>query len=545
MDAARRTSAEPITEPDAGLNPPEPSTPPPGRHRFWWWIVGIVVALLLIIGLAVAFIDEPLRAYAERELNRRVEGYTFHIGKLDFHPIGLSIDLEDVTVIQTDHPDPPIAQLTKWHASVHWRELLSGHLVSDQSIDRPVLHITRPQAAKEAKDDVPADKRGWQEAVYAVYPLQINEFTITNGDITYRENSTSKPLHVGQLNFRATNIRNVRSKPDEYPSDVHLDAVLFDKGRLTLDGRADFLAEPYMGMNADISLKDVELANVLPITAQRQVHLTQGVLSTAGHVEYSPRTQVVRLKDLSLRDVKLDFVHAATTASKEKDTGQKVARAADKVENHPKLLIRIDKGMIDNSEFGFVNKATNPQYRVFLTGTDMYLENWSNQLSEGTAIVRLRGMFMGSGATQLDGAFRPETKSPDFDLNLRIWKTQVKSMNDLLRAHGGMDVVSGVFSVFTQMTVKNGSIDGYLKPLFKDVEAYDPAQDRDKGLLKKIYEKIINAASTVLKNTPRGEVATKADLSGPVDNPQMSTWETVVTLIRNAFFEAVLPGFEQ
>ena len=545
MDAARRTSAEPITEPDAGLNPPEPSTPPPGRHRFWWWIVGIVVALLLIIGLAVAFIDEPLRAYAERELNRRVEGYTFHIGKLDFHPIGLSIDLEDVTVIQTDHPDPPIAQLTKWHASVHWRELLSGHLVSDQSIDRPVLHITRPQAAKEAKDDVPADKRGWQEAVYAVYPLQINEFTITNGDITYRENSTSKPLHVGQLNFRATNIRNVRSKPDEYPSDVHLDAVLFDKGRLTLDGRADFLAEPYMGMNADISLKDVELANVLPITAQRQVHLTQGVLSTAGHVEYSPRTQVVRLKDLSLRDVKLDFVHAATTASKEKDTGQKVARAADKVENHPKLLIRIDKGMIDNSEFGFVNKATNPQYRVFLTGTDMYLENWSNQLSEGTAIVRLRGMFMGSGATQLDGAFRPETKSPDFDLNLRIWKTQVKSMNDLLRAHGGMDVVSGVFSVFTQMTVKNGSIDGYLKPLFKDVEAYDPAQDRDKGLLKKIYEKLINAASTVLKNTPRGEVATKADLSGPVDNPQMSTWETVVTLIRNAFFEAVLPGFEQ
>ena len=545
MDAARRTSAEPITEPDAGLNPPEPSTPPPGRHRFWWWIVGIVVALLLIIGLAVAFIDEPLRAYAERELNRRVEGYTFHIGKLDFHPIGLSIDLEDVTVIQTDHPDPPIAQLTKWHASVHWRELLSGHLVSDQSIDRPVLHITRPQAAKEAKDDVPADKRGWQEAVYAVYPLQINEFTITNGDITYRENSTSKPLHVGQLNFRATNIRNVRSKPDEYPSDVHLDAVLFDKGRLTLDGRADFLAEPYMGMNADISLKDVELANVLPITAQRQVHLTQGVLSTAGHVEYSPRTQVVRLKDLSLRDVKLDFVHAATTASKEKDTGQKVARAADKVENHPKLLIRIDKGMIDNSEFGFVNKATNPQYRVFLTGTDMYLENWSNQLSEGTAIVRLRGMFMGSGATQLDGAFRPETKSPDFDLNLRIWKTQVKSMNDLLRAHGGMDVVSGVFSVFTQMTVKNGSIDGYLKPLFKDVEAYDPAQDRDKGLLKKIYEKIINAASTVLKNTPRGEVATKADLSGPVDNPQMSTWETVVTLIRNAFFEAVLPGFEK
>jgi len=108
-----------------------------------------------------------------------------------------------------------------------------------------------------------------------------------------------------------------------------------------------------------------------------------------------------------------------------------------------------------------------------------------------------------------------------------------------------MDVVSGVFSVFSEMKVKNGAIDGYLKPLFKDVKAYDPSQDSDKGLLKKIYEKVINAASELLKNTPRGEVATKADVSGPVENPQASTWELVVTLIQNAFFDAVLPGFER
>ena len=152
---------------------------------------------------------------------------------------------------------------------------------------------------------------------------------------------------------------------------------------------------------------------------------------------------------------------------------------------------------------------------------------------------------MGNGATQINGAFRPETKSPDFDLSVRIWKTQVKSMNDLLRASGGLDVVSGVFSLYCEMTVKNGSIDGYLKPLFKDVQAFDPAQDQDKGLLKKIYENIVDLAAKALKNTPRGEVAAKADLSGPVENPKASTWELVVTLIKNAFFEAVLPGFEK
>ena len=546
MDAARRDSPQRIEELETtavkGGGTPGASSK---RHRLWWWVLGVPLVLLILIALALAFIDEPLRAYAERELNRRVEGYTFRIGELDFHPIGLSLDLENVSVIQKSHPDPPVAQLTKWHASVHWRELLSGNLVSDQSIDHPVLHITRPQASKEVKDEVPVEQRGWQEAVLAIYPLHINEFRVNDGDITYRENDASKPLHISQLNILTTNIRNVRSKPDEYPSEVHVDAVLFEKGKLTLDGRADFLSEPHMGITADISLEDVELVNVLPLTAQRQIHLTQGVMSTKGRVEYSPRTQVVRLESLNLRDVKVDFVHATATAPKEKDTGRKVARTAEKASNHPTLLLRIDKGMIDNSEFGFVNKATNPGYRVFLTGTDLYLENWSNQLSEGTAIVRLRGMFMGTGATQVDGVFRPETKSPDFDLSLRVWKTQVKSMNNLLRAYGGMDMASGVFSVFTEIKVKNGEIDGYIKPLFKDVKAYDPAQDSDKGLLKKIYEKMVNAASEVLKNMPRGEVATKADLAGPVENPQASTWEMVVTLIQNAFFEAVLPGFER
>ena len=82
-----------------------------------------------------------------------------------------------------------------------------------------------------------------------------------------------------------------------------------------------------------------------------------------------------------------------------------------------------------------------------------------------------------------------------------------------------------------------------MKPLFKDVKAYDPEQDKDKGLLTKIFEKTIDVASTVLKND-RGEVATKAEVAGPVENPQASTWEMVATLFSNALFDALLPGLE-
>lgn len=509
----------------------------------WRWVIAVCVASLLVGGLALSFIDEPFRAYAERELNSRVTGYTFKIGRLDFHPIGLSLDIEDVTVAQNAKPNPPLAHIAHWHASIHWRALLSGRLVSDHVIERPIIHFTRPQAVREIKN-ASAQKRTWQEALFAIYPLQINELSINDGDMTYREHAASPPLRVTNIRIRAENIRNVRSKPLQYPSPVTVEAVVFGGGRVNVDGHADFFAEPSIGIDVNIALQDINLADLQPLTAPHQVHLTQGFLTTTGHVEFAPAAQEVRLTSLKLRDVKADFVHAATTKQPEARAAEQVAQAAGKAANHPTLLLRIDQGQIEKSEFGFVNQATKPSYRMFISGTDLELENWSNQLSEGTARVTLNGMLMGNGATKIRGAFRPDLDSPDFDLSVSIVKTQVKTLNQLLRAYGGIDVAAGVFSLFSEVTVKNGTVRGYLKPLLKNVTAYDPEQDRDKGVLNKIYEKTINALSEALKNTPREEVATKTDLSGTVDNPQAGTWELVLTLFQNAFFDAVLPGFE-
>ena len=513
-------------------------------HRgVWRWIFLAGTAIILLGGMALWFIDEPLRAYAERQLNSHIAGYTFHIGSLDFHPIGLSIDLENVTVVRDANPDPPLAHVAEWQASVHWEALLSGRLVSDHTINRPVIHLTRPLNAREIKDP-PTQKESWQGALFAVYPLQINQLSIKDGDVTYRENAASDPIRLTNIQVRAENIRNVRSKPLQYPSRLQVDAEVAGGGRVNVDGHVDFFAEPSMGVDADVTLHEINLANLLPLTAQRQIQITQGSLTTTGHVEFAPAAQEVRLTSLTLHDVKADFVHAARTKQREQQTAQQVTRGAAKVANHPTLLLRIDQGKIERSEFGFVNQATNPSYRMFISGTELELENWSNQLSEGTARVRIAGMLMGSGMTKMTGAFRPEGESPDFDLSVKILKTPVKTLNQLLRAYGGIDATRGLFSVFSEVSVKNGAVNGYLKPLFKDVTVYDPRQDRDKGMLNQIYEKTINALASILKNAPRDEVAAKTDLSGTVENPQASTWELVLTLFQNAFFDAVLPGLE-
>ena len=509
------------------------------------WIVSLLIMLTVMIGVAVVFFDEPLRLYAEREMNRHLEGYTVKIGKMHFHPIGLSIDLENVRLFQNAHPDPSIMDIPHWHASIHWRALLHGRLVSDHRVDRPVARITVSQIKKEAKDEQPIEQRGWQDAVLAIYPLKINVFEMIDADITYLDRPQAKPLHLNHLHVRAENIRNVKTQERYYPSDLHVEGQVLDSGRLRIDGAADFLAEPHMGINVDVSLDDVKLDDIVPVTGRFNVQLRRGRLSAKGHVEYSPYTKAVRLSDLLMDGVRLDYVHAASTRQSEKHVAKEVARAAEKASNHPDLLLRIDRGKILNSEVGFVNEAVQPAYRVFFTDTNIGLENFSNQLSEGTAYIKLTGKFMGSGLTQLSGTFRPEITSPDFDLQVRMVKAKMKSMNDILRAYGNFDVTNGVFSFFTELKVKDGQISGYAKPLFKDVDVYNAEQDQDKGLLQKLYEGALNDVTDILANVPRNEVATKVDISGSVKNPKMNTWDVVAGLIQNAFFKAILPGFEK
>jgi hypothetical protein len=151
---------------------------------------------------------------------------------------------------------------------------------------------------------------------------------------------------------------------------------------------------------------------------------------------------------------------------------------------------------------------------------------------------------MGNGPASAGFKLRPTRPGPDFDLAVEIAETDLKTMNDLLRAHGNFDVTAGRFSMYTEISVKDRQVSGYVKPLFQDMTVYDARQDRDKNVLRKVYEGVVGGISRVLQNRPRDEVATRVEISGRLDNPNASITDTIVGLVQNAFFKAILPGFE-
>src|SRR6185436_7962565 len=220
---------------------PSPRRQRRGRRMRTWTKAGIVLAGLVVFLSAVGFVpNEPLRRSIEGRMNASLKGYSARIGQARLQPFGLSLTLNDLVIRQTAHPEPAILRVPRLHASVHWKELLSLKLVADFAIDRPVAYVNLRQLRSELSDEVPVNRKGWQGAVEAIYPLKINELRVREGALTYVDEDPERPLELARLEARATNIRNIHSKERTYPSPVEASAFLARTGKVDFKGHADF-----------------------------------------------------------------------------------------------------------------------------------------------------------------------------------------------------------------------------------------------------------------------------------------------------------------
>lgn len=515
---------------------------PLSRRTLLWIIAGAALALLALF--VARHFDEYLRRTLEAKINQRLQGYSVSLGGAHLNLLGLSLTLERAVIWQDANPKPPVANIPRLTASVEWREILHGHLVANATFDQPRVHLNLPQLRQEDKDQVEVQDRGWQDALQSIYPLKFNLIEVRQGDIVYIDEDPEHPLHISRWNFTASNIRNIRSDDRTYPSPVHTEGVVFGSGRAVVDGHADFLAEPHPGFHVKYLLEQVPLDRLKPMSARADLSLSGGILSSHGRLEYSPQYKEARIDDVTVSKLRLEYQQTGATEAESEKREEVVAEATQ--DKTPPMVFRIARFELQDSHLGLVSPVRDRSMRFFLTNADLEATNLSSGFRDGPVKGKLTGAFMGTGSASASGTFRnPDGGRPDFDLAVSVEGASLRSINDLLRAYGKFDVAGGTFSVYSEMKVANGRIDGYVKPLFKDVDVYDREQDKEKGVFKKVYEKIVGGLSHVLENEPREQVATVVDISGPLEQPNTSTWDTIVGLVSNAFVRAILPGFQR
>ena len=463
--------------------------------------------------------------------------------EVDFHLIDLGLDLIDGDVYQDAHPTPAVIHVPRLRLSVHWRDLLRLRLVGDALFVSPTIHANLTQLKEESKDAVGITEHGWQEAIEGIFPLKINELEVTNAKLVYQDDSGFRPLHASEVNLLAENIRNIRSTDRTYPSTVHIDGKIFDTGRAVIDGNADFLAEPTPGVRGRLSVDKIDLSYFDPVVREFGLKIRSGVLTGNGMLEMAPAVSIIDLESVVLSDASIDYEQGAEPTPVAKKAGHEINRVAHESLNNPEEAFRVKSLLLKNGTLGVVNKAENPPYRVYFSNADFELQNVSSKAEDGPCRATLKGKFMGSGKVDGNAIFYPEGKQANFGMKLSIENTELKNLNDLLRAHGKFDVRGGFFSLFTEVRVRDGMISGYIKPLFSDIDVYDPQQDKRKNVFRKMYEGIVGGVAKLLENS-RDEVATVTDLKGRVDDPKSSALQVIANLVKNGFIKSILPGFQ-
>ena len=524
-----------------------PETPQPRtlKMRIALWAAAIVA--LIFVGLLVAsfFLNRFLRPRLEARMNNSLKGYHVSLGSADVGLLTLRLTLHRLTIVQNAHPAPPVAEFPLMRFHIHWRALLSGHVVATVGIWNPSVHINRPQLLTEARNKTPLRERGWQDALEAVYPFDINRLSIHMGDIVYIDEKNAKPLHLARLNFVTDNIRNLGEPNNVYPSTFSGSTSVFDTGFLEVTGRANYLMKPYPGLVTDYVIKGAPLRSLTPASQHVNLLITDGILASDGSVEYSPKVTNVKVRKATIASVDLTYVHLPETNGIEKERISNVGKTVEKENNRPAVNLDVQELDLPDGRLTFKNEDSHEPYSLFLTNTNVTIKNLSNHKEHGLSHLDLTGKFMGSGATRVYGTFVAGGGGPEFASNLEVVNTDLTTLNPLLRAYGRLDVAHGHLTVYSQINVKDSRITGYVKPMFSDVKVYGYAKDKNKGVLQQAKNVVVGAAAHILKNSRTQQVASQVSLAGNLKNPSVSTWQAFVEVVRNAFVQAILPGFDR
>jgi hypothetical protein len=507
------------------------------------WVVGTLAGLCLpVITLIVlpVLVEKPWRGTVEREFNACVKGYTVHLGGLDVRPMGLSVHVRDLELIQDLHPDLPIARIPRISAHLRLAPMLHGRIVADILISEPHADATRAHILRELESPIVLVKGC--AALKVLHRVDaIERATVRNASVNYVDRNDARPLTVRALNVEVRNIQTSGAAPDVYPSTVTMEGVVFDDGHLRVDGTADLLRQPHAAFKGRIEAAHIALGSLGPLVDRYGLRITRGMIEAGGSLEYSPDVKALDFEYVTVSGLHADYLHGQPSLQKTKEPVKgAVGRVNDRVD-FSGVLLKARHLRVKDTTVGFVNDRAEPRYRVFLVDINAQMDHFSNRLTDETATARVTGHFMGSGQIVLAATLRPETDGPDFDLSIQVERTEVRTMNDLLRAHDGLAVTSGHFSVYSDFHVKGGRVAGYVKPLIHDLKVSGAEQGR-KGVGQKIKEKALNLLSRFRPNREPKDIPRVVPVEGPLENPRANTWEAIVSLVRNAFIDDIVPG---
>ncbi len=248
---------------------------------------------------------------------------------------------------------------------------------------------------------------------------------------------------------------------------------------------------------------------------------------------------------VSFTSPELTFVDAEDAESRQVGEG---VDWRDKLQEQ--LPITLNELRIIDGVLAFRNFSTDPQVNLYASNVDLLVRNLGTaEDPEGTRDATLEGTadFLGHAPLEVQAAFDPLVRMEDFGFRLRVSGVDLPRLNDFASAYANFDFQAGTGELVTEAAVEGGELQGYIKPLLRNVEIFNFEQDisnADKGLLRGLWEAVVGGGETLLKNQRKDQLATRVSLGGTLNDTEVSPLQAFFGILRNGFIEAFNSGFD-
>ena len=215
------------------------------------------------------------------------------------------------------------------------------------------------------------------------------------------------------------------------------------------------------------------------------------------------------------------------------------------------LPITLNEVLIRDGTLTFHNFNSKPPVDLKATQLNASIHNLTNVVDkEGRRDASFEGkaLLLGDATVESNATFDPLSNFEDFEFRLRATDIQLRRLNDFASAYGKFDFNAGHGDVVIEAKAVKGRLTGYIKPLLRDVEVFNWQQDvenKNKGFFRSIWEALVGASETVLKNQQKNQFATRVELSGSVHQSDISAFEAFLQILRNGFIQAFNARYER
>lgn len=204
-----------------------------------------------------------------------------------------------------------------------------------------------------------------------------------------------------------------------------------------------------------------------------------------------------------------------------------------------------------DGQLSFRNFDADPPVHVYANAVNASLFNLTNSAkAEKGRVATFEGeaKFFNQAPIEATAHFDPFTDWEDFDVILRMTGLDLTKLNDFSNVYGKFDFAGGTGDLVVEVQARNSELNGYIKPLLRNVEVFNFEQDvqnEDKGFFRGIWEAVVGGGESLLKNQRKDQFATRVELSGTTKNTDISPFQAFIAILRNGFVEAFSARFER